>query len=148
MTRYRLRPIAVLAIFAAASISSSASAASFDGYYRLIAQTTDGHCGVQQWNVAISKSQFAFPGYYWLNGWPMHLTGTVSGGGRAQMQVTAGPRVANATGQLGKGRGTGKWAGTGPSGACSGIWSIARLQPNTPAAPGLILLPSWPTPPR
>ena len=146
MIRYRLRAVAVAATFAC--LSSSGIAAPFDGQYRLIAQTTDGHCGVQNWNVAISNGQLSFPGYYWLNGWSMSLSGTVSGAGRVQMQVTAGPRVATGTGQLGKGRGKGKWAGTGPSGKCSGVWTIARLQATTAPAPGLILLPSWPTPSR
>ena len=44
------------------------------------------------------------------------------------MKLVAGPRVANGDGRLGSLQGRGKWAGQGPSGTCSGIWTATRLQ--------------------
>lgn len=135
MTSHRLRATAVAVVFAVAGISSSAAAASFNGYWSLTARTTNGHCGVTQWNVAISDGQFHIPGSYYLMGYPVNLAGVVSPAGRAQVNVTAGPRFASGAGHFAKSRGNGKWAGQGPSGTCSGVWTAMRLQPSIASAP-------------
>jgi hypothetical protein len=107
MAGHRIRIFALAGAFAAASISaaSSAMAANYDGYWSLVAQTTDGHCGVTQWDVAIN--------------------------------VAAGPRAATGVGRLGRVQGNGRWAGQGPSGTCSGVWTARRVQsPTASAQPG------------
>lgn len=139
MTSRRLHAAAAAAVLAAAGMSSSAAAASFNGYWSLTARTTNGHCGVTQWNVAISDGQFHIPGSYYLMGYPVNLAGAVSPAGQAQVHVTAGPRFASGVGRFAKSRGNGKWAGQGPSGTCSGVWTATRLQ--TP----IVSAPSWTT---
>ena len=51
------------------------------------------------------------------------------------MNVAAGPGLGNAAGRLGRVQGSGKWAGEGPSGTCSGVWTARRAQPQTASAP-------------
>jgi len=134
MTSHRLRAIIVAVTFTAAGIPSSAVAASSDGYWRLIAQTNNGHCGVTSWDVAISGGRLFYPGGFFM-GHPVGLTGQVSRGGRVRVNVMAGPRLATGAGRLGQVRGSGAWSGQGPSGICSGIWTATRLQPRTAFGP-------------
>jgi len=134
MTSYCLRAIAVTATLAAASIPTSAIAAPFDGYWSLVAQTTNGHCGVTQWDVAISGGRLYYPGGQFM-GYPVGLAGAVSPAGRVRVRVTAGPRVADGRGRLGRVQGGGEWGGQGPSGICSGVWTATRVQPSTGYAP-------------
>ena len=42
------------------------------------------------------------------------------------LSAVAGPRIAHGTGRFGRFRGSATWAGTGPSGLCSGVWSAIR----------------------
>jgi hypothetical protein len=46
--------------------------------------------------------------------------------GHCEMNAIAGPRTAHGTGRFGSLRGSGTWAGRGPSGLCSGVWSAVR----------------------
>jgi hypothetical protein len=138
MAGHRIRIFALAGAFAAASISaaSSAMAANYDGYWSLVAQTTDGHCGVTQWDVAISGGQLHYPGGS-FKGAPVGLAGAVSPSGRIQVNVAAGPRAATGVGRLGRVQGNGRWAGQGPSGTCSGVWTARRVQsPTASAQPG------------
>jgi hypothetical protein len=132
MNSHRPRGIALAAALAVTSISaaSSAIAANFDGSWTLVAQTTDGHCGVTRWDVAISGGQLYYPGGAY-QGHPVGLTGVVSASGRVRVNVRAGPRDGSGVGRLGTHRGSGTWAGEGPSGTCSGTWTAARVQPGT-----------------
>jgi hypothetical protein len=135
MAADRIRVFALAGALAAASISaaSSAMAANFDGNWTLVARTTDGHCGVNRFDVAISGGQVQYPGGAFM-GFPVGLAGVVSSSGRLQVNVAAGPRVGNAAGRLGRIQGSGKWAGEGPSGTCSGVWTARRVQPQTASA--------------
>jgi hypothetical protein len=109
-----------------------AVAARFDGDWRMLAVTTSGHCGQIPIDVRISRGRIystggssfgtAFAHY------PIQLVGSVSTSGQVRMNAVAGPRVANGTGRFNQVRGTGIWAGTGPSGVCSGVWSAIRFQ--------------------
>jgi hypothetical protein len=56
------------------------------------------------------------------------LAGRVSASGQVRMNAVAGPRVAHGTGRFGRFRGSGTWAGTGPSGVCSGVWSATAVK--------------------
>jgi hypothetical protein len=134
MTSFRMWVAALLGAFAVASLSatSTAMAASYDGYWTLVAQTTKGHCGVTRWGVAISGGRLYYPGGFFM-GYPVGLGGTVAPSGRTRVIVTAGPRVGRGAGQLGRVQGRGTWAGQGPSGTCSGIWTAARASVQAPA---------------
>ena len=136
MNSHRARGMALAAALAATSISatSSATAANFDGHWSLVAQTTDGHCGVTRWDVAISNGQLHYAGGSY-KGHQVGIGGVVSRSGQIQVNVTAGPRVGNGTGRLTRNRGSGTWAGQGPSGTCAGIWTAARVEPGAASAP-------------
>jgi hypothetical protein len=91
----------------------------------MVADTTSGHCGVVAIGLAIRRGRIqstsgGFAGY------PLQLSGRVSSKGQAQINAVAGPRTARGAGRFGRFRGTGTWAGSGPSGLCSGVWSAAR----------------------
>jgi hypothetical protein len=95
MAGHRIRDFALAGAFAAASIAaaSSAMAANFDGNWTLIARTTDGHCGVNRFDVAISGGQVQYPGGAFM-GFPVGLAGVVTPSGRIQVNVAAGPLAA------------------------------------------------------
>ena len=91
----------------------------------MVAQTTRGHCGTIEVGLGISggrihstSGSFAF--------YPIQMGGRVSASGQASLRAVAGPRVAHGTGRFGTVRGSGTWAGRGPSGLCSGVWSANR----------------------
>jgi hypothetical protein len=127
MTSHHMRAIVLGAASALTSISAapSAIAASFDGNWSLYVQTTDGHCGITQWNIAIRGGQVYYPEGYAL-GYPVGMAGRVSPSGVIRVNVAAGPRAATSAGRLGQVQGSGRWAGQGPSGTCSGIWIATR----------------------
>jgi len=91
-----------------------------------IAQTTRGHCGSIQFGLAISGGRiYSTGGSY--GGYQAQLGGRVSPSGHVQVNAVAGPRSAHGAGRLGRFQGSGTWAGRGPSGVCSGVWSAARF---------------------
>jgi hypothetical protein len=136
MVGHRMCFFALAGAFAAVSasgFSSSATAASFNGSWTLIAQTTNGHCGVSQFDITISRGQVHYPGGV-LMGFPAGLGGTVAASGQTRLKLVAGPRQATGTGRLGQAQGSGTWSGTGPSGTCSGVWTATRVQAQTVSA--------------
>ena len=101
------------------------SAAHFDGNWSMTAVTTRGHCGTIPIGMGIAGGRihstdgsFAF--------YPIQLGGRVSSSGSVSLKAVAGPRIANGTGHFSSVRGSGTWAGRGPSGLCSGVWSATR----------------------
>jgi hypothetical protein len=128
INRHGIRGVAFAATLAVTSISapSSATAANFDGNWVLVSKTTKGHCGVAQWNVAISGGRIYYPGGFFM-GFPVGFGGAVSPSGRLRVTVVAGPRVGIGAGRLSNVRGSGTWSGKGPSGTCSGVWTAARV---------------------
>ena len=92
MNSHRACGMALAAALAATSIcaTSSATAANFDGYWSLVAQTTDGHCGVTRWDVAISDGQLYYPGGSY-KGHRVGLGGVVSPSGRLQPGTASAP---------------------------------------------------------
>jgi hypothetical protein len=117
-------------VSASATAASSAKAPSFDGSWTLVAQTTDGHCGSSSFEITIRKGRVHYPGGV-LMGFPASLAGTVAPSGRTRLNLVAGPRAASGTGTFGGAQGSGQWAGTGPSGTCSGVWTATRVQAQT-----------------
>lgn len=146
MVCHRMRVFVLAGAFAAASMSavfSSATAASFNGSWTLVAQTTNGHCGHSYFDITISKGQVHYPGGV-LMGFPAGLGGTVAPSGQTRLKLVAGPRVAIGTGRLGQAQGSGTWSGAGPSGTCSGVWTATRVGAQTASAPSPDV--SYPTP--
>jgi hypothetical protein len=131
-----LSPIAV----AITCFAPPAIAGDFDGNWSMVAVTTSGHCGEIPIDVEISRGRIfstggssfgtAFAHY------PIQLVGRVSASGQVRMNAVAGPRIAQGTGRFNRFRGSGTWAGTGPSGVCSGVWNAAASSrgsvPNCP----------------
>ena len=126
----RVGAFALSMAFAIICSTSSAIAAQFDGHWSMVAVTTSGHCGEIPIDVGISRGRIystggssfgtAFAHY------PIQLVGHVSASGQVRMNAVAGPRSAYGIGRFNRFRGSGTWAGTGPSGLCSGIWSAIR----------------------
>jgi len=121
--------ICVVALMAASAIigsAPSAVAAPFDGNWKVVAQTTRGHCENIYFMVAISGGRiFSSSGAY--GGYSARVGGWVSPSGYVRVHAVAGPRTASGAGRLGPYQGGGSWAGRGPSGVCAGAWSAYRL---------------------
>jgi hypothetical protein len=116
-------------ILAAASAvvcsAAPARAAKLDGNWSMVAATTRGHCGTIEIGLGIDRGRiFSTGGFFAF--YPIRLGGRVSTSGHAQMNAVAGPRTAHGSGRFGPLRGSGTWAGRGPSGLCSGVWSAVR----------------------
>jgi hypothetical protein len=102
-----------------------ASAAPFDGTWGAVAETTRGHCENIQFGLAINEGRiYSAGGAY--GGYAAQLGGRVSRSGSVRVMAMAGPRAAYGVGRLGLYQGGGTWAGRGPSGACSGVWTAYR----------------------
>lgn len=102
-----------------------AIAAQFDGDWRMVASTTRGHCGIIEIGLGINRGRIYSTGGSFAF-YPIKLGGHVAASGHVRMNSVAGPRTAQGTGRFGRFRGTGTWAGRGPSGLCSGVWSANR----------------------
>jgi hypothetical protein len=122
-------------------------AAGFNGPWTLVAQTTDGHCGWNSFDITISGGRVHYPGGI-LMGFPASLGGAVAPNGRTKLALTAGPRTATGTGRLGPNRGNGTWSGQGPSGTCSGVWVATRAQAQAGAGSQQMPMPFWMVPPQ
>ena len=130
MIAYRKCAYALSTAFLIICSAPPAIAAQFDGNWSMVAVTTSGHCGQIPIDVGISRGRIystggssfgtAFAHY------PIQLGGRVSPSGQVQMKAVAGPRIAHGIGRFNRFRGSGTWAGTGPSGLCSGVWSAIR----------------------
>ena len=126
----RMRAFALWTAFAIISSAPPALAAQFDGNWSMVAVTTSGHCGEIPIDVGISRGRIystggsSFGTAFAL--YPIQLVGRVSAAGQVRMNAVAGPRIAHGTGRFSRFRGSGTWAGTGPSGLCSGVWTADR----------------------
>jgi hypothetical protein len=112
------------AAFAVTTVSAAA-AAPFDGNWNVIVYTTNGHCGITNWQVGIAGGQVYSAGAM-LGGYPAGLGGAVAPSGQVRFNGVAGPRNASGGGRFVTNQGSGTWAGVGPSGRCSGVWSATR----------------------
>ena len=100
-------------------------AAPYDGNWNVYAQTTRGHCESLQFGLVISGSRI-YSGGGSYGGYDAQFGGDVSSSGRVRITAMAGPRTAYGVGRLWSYQGSGSWAGRGPSGTCSGVWSASR----------------------
>jgi hypothetical protein len=119
------RTIALSAASAILSSTPPAIAAQFDGEWSMVAETTRGHCGTIEVGLGIDRGRIYSTGGSFAF-YPIRLGGRISASGQVRMNAVAGPRTAHGTGRFGQFRGSGTWAGRGPSGLCSGVWSANR----------------------
>jgi hypothetical protein len=113
------------AVVALICSAPTAIAANFDGNWSMVAETTRGHCGTIAMGLGIARGRlYSTAGSFAF--YPIRLAGRVSASGHVRMNAVAGPRTAHGTGRFGPIRGSGSWAGRGPSGLCSGVWSANR----------------------
>jgi hypothetical protein len=105
--------------------SEGTIAAQFDGDWNMVAVTTSGHCGTIPIGLEISRGRIYSTGGSFA-AHSIQLAGRVSASGQVRMSAVAGPRQAHGAGRFARFRGSGTWAGTGPSGVCSGIWTATR----------------------
>lgn len=121
----RMFTIVLFAVSATLCSTAPAIATKLDGNWSMVAETTRGHCGTIEIGLVISGGRiFSSGGSFAFD--PISLGGRVSASGYVRMNAVAGPRIAQGTGRFGQFRGSGTWAGRGPSGLCSGVWSANR----------------------
>jgi hypothetical protein len=121
----RMRAFALSTALVIICSAPPAIAAPFDGNWSMVAMTTSGHCGKIKIGLGISRGRiYSTSGKFAFH--PIQLAGRVSASGQAKMNAVAGPRKAQGIGRFVRSRGSGTWAGTGPSGLCSGVWSAIR----------------------
>jgi hypothetical protein len=114
-------------IFVAAAIltaplaaAETADAASYDGLWNVLIVTQAGSCdAAYSYPFRITGSRISSAGSF-------DISGRVSGGGAVQVRISAGGSVANGTGTLGAGSGSGRWMAKLSGGNCSGRWQATR----------------------
>ena len=117
--------VVLAAVFTLSSFAALAKTAPFDGSWKMVLTTTNGHCGVINMGMAVNGGHIsATSGKFVMH--KIFLNGLISGSGQTKINGVAGPRQAKGTGKLTKAKGVGKWNGTGPSGVCSGVWTAVR----------------------
>ena len=117
----RISAIALAAASATFFSTPSAVASSFDGNWIVVAQTTQGHCGSIQFDLAINRGRLYSASEYYVFGYPAQMGGRVSPSGYVRAYAVAGPRTALVVGRFLRFQGSGAWAGSGPSGQASGM---------------------------
>jgi hypothetical protein len=120
------RTLALSTAFAIIAFAPPAIAAQFDGTWNMVAVTTSGHCGRIPIGLGISNGRIYSTGGRFARH-PIQLAGRVSASGQVRMNAVAGPRIAQGTGRFGRFQRSGTWAGSGPSGLCSGVWNATRF---------------------
>lgn len=126
MIGHPMRAFALSAATAILCSSPPAIAANFDGAWRVVVVTTNGHCGRVRVGLGVDHGRiYSTSGRFFFH--RVQLAGRVSASGQVRMNAVAGPRIARGTGRFVRSRGEGTWAGTGPSGLCSGVWSASRF---------------------
>lgn len=125
MAGNRMRALALSAAFATLAFAAPAFASPFDGSWKMVLTTTNGHCGVINIGVAVTGGHIsATSGNFVMR--KILLDGRIAGSGATKINGVAGPRQAVGIGKFTKVKGSGKWNGTGPSGVCSGVWVADR----------------------
>ena len=118
--------VSVRSISAAAAMlfalvgDGAANAASYDGLWQVIIITEAGGCdAAYSYPFRIAGGRITSVGSF-------DVSGRVSGGGGVQVRISAGGSVANGTGRLGGGSGSGRWTARLSGGNCSGRWQATR----------------------
>jgi hypothetical protein len=126
MISNRMGAIALSAAFAIICFAAPAIAA-HDGNWLMVAVTTSGHCGKINIGLGIKSGRIYSTGGSFVRH-PIQVDGRISASGQARINAVAGPRIAHGTGRFSRFRGGGTWAGTGPSGVCSGVWNAIAVK--------------------
>lgn len=94
----------------------------YDGFWRIVAMTTEGPCsGNTSYQVQIKDSHASVPGN------EVGIDGGVSAGGAVRATITRGSNRVPIIGRLdAKGSGSGTWRTSGGLVECSGSWSAKR----------------------
>jgi hypothetical protein len=124
MIRLSIRGAIAATILAVTAVSSPlpASAASFDGPWSVVVQTTRGNCDpATRFGILIRGGAV-----YYIGGGAVNVSGRVSSSGQVNVSVSSGGQSANGSGRLANGRGSGTWRGQGNAGTCSGVWSASQ----------------------
>jgi hypothetical protein len=124
MDRHCIRSVMAATALAAGVVFAApvASAASFDGPWSVTVITRSGQCeGSYRYGVLISGGRVSY-----LGGGGVAVSGRVSPSGAVSVSVAASGNRAHGTGRLRGNSGGGSWRGSGPSGACAGVWSASR----------------------
>jgi hypothetical protein len=117
----RMRAFALTSAVAILAFTTPALASPFDGSWKMVLTTTNGHCGIINIGVAIDGGHIsATSGRFVMH--KIFLNGQIWGSGKTKINGVAGPREAVGIGSFTRVKGSGNWHGTGPSGACSGVW--------------------------
>jgi hypothetical protein len=111
---------AAAALIAALAAAGPASAGSYDGLWSVIIITQIGSCdAAYSYPFRIIGDRISSAGNF-------DVSGRVGGGGGVQVRISAGGSVANGTGRLGGGSGSGRWTAKLSNGNCSGRWQATR----------------------
>ena len=121
-----MRSLAVATAFAILAFAAPATASQFDGSWKMVLTTTNGHCGVIDIGVAVTGGHISATSGRFVTH-RIFLNGLIWGSGTTKINGVAGPRQAVGTGKFTPAKGSGKWNGTGPSGVCSGVWTADRV---------------------
>ena len=111
---------AAAAMFLAFVGAGAANAASYDGLWHVIIITEAGSCD------AAYSYPFRIAGGRITSAGSFDVSGRVGGGGGVEVRISAGGSVANGTGRLGGGSGSGRWTARLSGGNCSGRWQATR----------------------
>jgi len=121
----RMRAFALATAFVTLAFAAPAFASPFDGSWKMVLTTTNGHCGIINIGVAVTAGHIsATSGNFVMH--KIFLDGLIYGSEKTKINGVAGPRQAVGIGKFTKAEGNGKWNGTGPSGVCSGVWVADR----------------------
>jgi hypothetical protein len=107
-------------LIAPLAAAGPAHAGSYDGLGSVVIITQAGSCdAAYSYPFRIVGGRIASAGSF-------DVSGRVSGGGSVQVRILAGGSVANGTGRLGGGSGSGRWTAKLSGGNCSGRWQATR----------------------
>ena len=124
MISQTIRAALAATAFAVTAVSTTpmAQAASFDGPWSVLVNTTRGPCDQSyRYGVMIRGGSVSY-----LGGGAVSVSGRVSSSGQVSVSVSSGGQSAHGSGRLSNGRGGGTWRGQGPQGSCSGTWSASQ----------------------
>jgi hypothetical protein len=120
-----MRALALTTAVATLAFAAPALASPYDGSWKMVLTTTNGHCGIINIGVAIDGGHIsATSGRFVMH--KISLNGQIWGSGTTKINGVAGPRQAIGVGRFTRAKGSGNWHGTGPSGVCSGVWVADR----------------------
>jgi hypothetical protein len=112
--------LAAALLFAPLVTAGAASAGSYDGLWHVLIITEAGSCdAAYSYPFRIAGGRISSAGSF-------DISGRVSGSGGVQVRISAGSSMADGTGRLGGGTGSGRWSARLSGGNCSGRWQATQ----------------------